>query len=356
MKEGFKRPLPAALRGGTTVAPTRISRETLVGEVAPDGATSVAHMFQSSMEGLGLSAWAVANRSRIDSALYRRGAVLLRGFATSTLAEFQAFSRIMSTEVIRYGERSSPRTELVDGVYTSTDHPADQRILMHTEQSYTLQWPMRLTFFSQVTAKAGGNTPLADTRKILQRIRPEVVERFRKLGVRYVRNYNTGLGLQWQTVFQTERRDEVERYCHANDISVAWRGGDRLRTWQTRAAIRHHPITGELVWFNHAMFFNVASLDEVGASMVASVGEEGLPTQTYYGDGTPIDVQDVLDIRAAYDAESVAFQWQDGDVLMIDNMLVAHGREAYAGPRKLVCAMTDPIDRVASVPATEVAA
>jgi len=55
---------------------------------------------------------------------------------------------------------------------------------------------------------------------------------------------------------------------------------------------------------------------------------------------------DVLEaIRDAYLKEEVVFDWLEGDVLMLDNLLVAHGRRPFRGPRKIVVGMSDPIRR-----------
>ena len=51
------------------------------------------------------------------------------------------------------------------------------------------------------------------------------------------------------------------------------------------------------------------------------------------------------ELRKAYRQETVAFPWETGDVLMLDNMLVAHGRESYSGPRKILAAMGEAYTR-----------
>ena len=66
-----------------------------------------------------------------------------------------------------------------------------------------------------------------------------------------------------------------------------------------------------------------------------------MPRNVFYGDGTPIDVAVLDEIRDLYHECSVAFPWQEGDILMIDNFLVAHGREAFSGPRRILVAMSD---------------
>jgi alpha-ketoglutarate-dependent taurine dioxygenase len=36
---------------------------------------------------------------------------------------------------------------------------------------------------------------------------------------------------------------------------------------------------------------------------------------------------------------AISFRWERGDVLLLDNYLVAHGRNPYEGPRKILVAM-----------------
>ena len=39
--------------------------------------------------------------------------------------------------------------------------------------------------------------------------------------------------------------------------------------------------------------------------------------------------------------QAVAFPWERGDILMLDNMLVAHGRKPFTGPRKILVGMAE---------------
>ena len=70
--------------------------------------------------------------------------------------------------------------------------------------------------------------------------------------------------------------------------------------------------------------------------------EEDLPNNTYYGDGSPIEPSVLDEIRDAYLKETVVFPWLKGDLLMLDNMLVAHGRAPFTEPRKILVGMADP--------------
>lgn len=78
--------------------------------------------------------------------------------------------------------------------------------------------------------------------------------------------------------------------------------------------------------------------------MLSSFREEDLPLNAYYGDGSQIE-DDVLDeIRDAYQQEKVVFTWQEGDILMLDNMLMAHGRTPFVGARKVLFGMAEPFN------------
>jgi alpha-ketoglutarate-dependent taurine dioxygenase len=243
-----------------------------------------------------------------------------------------------------YRERSSPRTKVGENIYTSTDYPATESIFPHNEHSYSNHFPLKLFFWCEIAAQQGGETPLGDTRKIYTRIPSGIREKFSEKGWMFVRNYNSGFGLPWQTVFQTEEKAVVEEYCRKADIMWEWPEEGKLRTRQVRSAIARHPYTQELVWFNHATFFHVTTLKpSIASALRANYAEDELPNNTFYGDGSPIPEEVMAVLRQAYVDEMVSFPWQPGDVILIDNMLVAHARAPYAGPRRILFAMAEPM-------------
>jgi alpha-ketoglutarate-dependent taurine dioxygenase len=158
-----------------------------------------------------------------------------------------------------------------------------------------------------------------------------------------VRNFGTGYGLSWQTAFQTDDPSEVNRHCAISGIEYEWLFPERLRTRQRRPAVSRHPVTGECVWFNHATFFHISTLDaEMRAGLLAELREEDLPYNTYYADGSSIEPRALEIVRQAYEEETIKFRWQRGDVLLLDNMLVAHGRSPFRGTRQIVVGMAEP--------------
>lgn len=287
---------------------------------------------------------ASAHRELIRQKLLVHGGILFRGFRDVTLDTFRHLIKVLSGEPLEYMERSSPRHEIKDYIYTSTDTPRQQSIFLHNEQSYNVAWPMGIFFYCLVPAQSGGATPLADCRRIYQRVSERTRLRFED-GYCYVRHFGSGLGLTWQEAFQAERRDEVEEYCRLNDIRFAWEANDGFSTRQVRPAVELHPETGEATWFNHLTFFNVATLGKAIAEALLSFGEAQLPNNTYYADGADIESSVLAELRAAYEAETVKFDWRAGDILMLDNMLVAHGREPFTPPREVAVGMAEPYTR-----------
>jgi alpha-ketoglutarate-dependent taurine dioxygenase len=300
-------------------------------------------MIRPAVAGLDLAVWAGSNLPFILTRLHRHGALLFRGFDVQGAEGLDRFIRAVAGEPLPYEERSSPRSRVSGNIYTSTDHPPSERIFLHNEQSYNLVFPLQLFFCCVTPAGRGGETPIADARRIFERIPPRVRERFMDRGYLYVRNFGDRLGLSWQTAFQTADRAVVEAYCQRNAIGFEWRSGDRLRTRQVRRAAGRHPFTGEPVWVNHATFFHVSTLPPaIGRALLEEMGEEELPNNTYYGDGEPIEPEVLSLLREAYCAETVEFPWARGDLLVIDNMLVSHGRATYEGPRHLLAGMASP--------------
>jgi alpha-ketoglutarate-dependent taurine dioxygenase len=287
-------------------------------------------------------AWVAQHRAALRAKLRSHGALLFRGFAVPGVDTFSATVSSISGPPLPYTERSSPRHAVDGHIYTSTDYPPEYPIFLHNEQSYNLSWCRVISFHCRKAAASGGQTPLADTRRILARLDPALVERFRQRRYMYTRNFGDGFGLSWQAAFQTESKADVEAYCRANSIEAEWKAAHRLRTRQVREAVHRHPDTGESVWFNHCAFFHVSTLPPpVRDTLLAGFAEDDLPNQTFYGDGEPIEPEVMTQLQQAYVAEKILFDWREGDILVVDNMLCSHGREPFQGERRVLTAMSE---------------
>jgi alpha-ketoglutarate-dependent taurine dioxygenase len=296
-----------------------------------------------------ISSFAEAHRQEIQAALLEHGGVLLRGFEVRTVEDFGRFIEASGLERIEYLYRSTPRTTVADKIFTTTEYPPQQEILLHNENAYQRDWPLKVSFCCLITANSGGATPIGDMRQITAAIGPRLLERFAERGVRYVRHYRSHIDLPWQVVFQTEDPEQVSEFCRAEGLEHEWLDAETLRTSQTAQGTAAHPLTGEQIFFNQAHLFHVSSLGPAGAeSLIKLFGADRLPRHATYGDGEEIAPEDLEQVRSAFRRHEVSFPWQPGDVLLLDNMQVAHGRRPYRGQRKVLAALLDAHSRYAA--------
>ena len=290
-------------------------------------------------ENVDLAEWAANNAGFIEERLAKHGAILFRDFPVDSPAAFERFAKAITPELFAdNGEH--PREPVGGDVYTPVFYPQEQLLLWHNENSFNLQWPMKIWFCCMRPADQGGETPVVDSRRVFELLAPEIRDRFVEKGVMYMRNYGEGPGLNWQTVFRTADRAEVEEKCRLNQMEFEWKGDDGLRTRCVRPAAVLHPRTGEPSWFNQAQHWHVSCLDPaVRESLQSMLRDEDLPRNCYYGDGSPIEDSVMSAILDVYRGLEVRFPWQRGDILMLDNVLTAHARRPFAGERKLLVAM-----------------
>lgn len=290
---------------------------------------------------LNIFEWVKENKELLEEYLIKYDGVLLRNFGIYSVSEFNKAVQIICPTLLDYVYCSTPRTRLGGKIYTATEYPADRTIPLHNENSYTKSWPHKIFFFSVIVASEGGETPIASSRNIYKRIDKSIKEKFETKGIMYVRNYTPGVDLSWQDVFQTEQKDEVDKFCKDNGIQIQWNSSSpELTTKQVCQASIKHPSTGELVWFNQAHLFHISSLDKSDRlSLIKELGENNLPRNTFYGDGSPIELEALEHIRKIYNEEKIKFKWQKGDIMILDNILTAHAREPFKGERKVAVAM-----------------
>ncbi len=297
-------------------------------------------LLEADLTGTKVTDWAERNRDDVERLVQQNGALLIRGLK---FVGSQQFGTVLTTlfgePLLQYTYRSTPRTELRGNVYTATEYHADQVIPQHNENSYSNRWAMRIGFLCTIPSPQGGATPICDSRRVYRELPDALKRRFEAHGVLYVRNYSD-IDIPWTEVFQTTDKSAVEAFCAENQLTWEWLDDKRLRTRQVNQATATHPVTAERVWFNQAHLFHVTNLEpEVQQSLLSVMSEAELPRNTYYGDGAPIESETLDTIRAVYERNMIAFEWQHNDLLLLDNMLYSHGRQRYSGNRQVLVGM-----------------
>ncbi|QFU91622.1 TauD/TfdA family dioxygenase [Amycolatopsis sp. YIM 10] len=277
----------------------------------------------------------------VGALLAQEKALVFRGFGITPDGLGEVFDALLPDR-LAYVHGNSPRTKVGDNLYTSTEYPPEYTISMHNELSYSHAWPSRLAFYCQQAPETGGATPLTDGVRWLAALDPDLREAFSG-GVRYRQNLHggRGLGKSWQSTFETEDRDEVEEFLRGTESTWEWKGDGGLRVEQIRPATHRHPVTGAEVWFNQADQWHPAGLgDETAAALARIMPAEDLPQSVTLADGAPIPGDWAVQIRDRGLAAAVDVEWHTGDLMVIDNVLVGHGRRPFTGPRRVLVAMS----------------
>ncbi|MET8093628.1 TauD/TfdA family dioxygenase [Micromonospora sp. NPDC005220] len=287
--------------------------------------------------------WFEDNRLAVADLLAGHGAVVVRGLVWADTATFGQLAETAFGPLMVEREGFAKRDDFGSGVYSGTEWTPDFPMCMHHELSYTAAPPRYLMFGCVQPPAKGGVTGLSDSRVILEQLPPTMVSEFTARGWQLTRNYNSETGVTWAEAFGLSSRAEVEAYCDRHGIAWQWRSGGGLRTTQRLTAIVEHPADGSARWFNQIAFLNKWTLDPlIRDFLIFEYGEDGLPFDTSFGDGTPISADIVETINAVYEANTLREPWQRGDLLLVDNVAMAHSREVFEGDRQIVVAMATP--------------
>ncbi len=313
------------------------------------------------------------HRSWLQDQLQTRGAALLRGFGLRTPAEFEAAARAVEPELKNEYLGTSPRDALTPYVFSASELPPYYPIPQHCEMTFVKQPPRRLMFACLVAPQGGGGeTPLCDMRTVAAEIDAGVRDRFERGGIRIIRNYGgpSGQGRRdlwqlkrWDELFQTTDRAVVEAKCAAEGVfkDLRWGPGDRLRLISEHDALRAHPESGAPVWFNHSQVFHLSTapaelrriyrrtgeLRSLALWRFAQVavaakrrftGSDAQALHCTHRDGREIADGDLENVRDTIWRHMIAEPWRQGDMVVIDNFAVSHGRLPYRGPRQVVVA------------------
>ena len=299
-------------------------------------------LFEPDDPGAELGRWVELNTHGLDETLRETGALLIRGFrhegAPSIARSIRAFGNSLD---YRYGV--SPREKFEDDVYTSTELDPALTLPLHSELSFSPHFPATVAFLCITPAGTGGQTPIADNRHVFDSIPLRLRRRFDD-GIVYVRNYppDPKKIASWKRVFETDDPGEVERFCRERAIEFKWVERGWLHTKQLMPAVRSL-LGGERVWFNQAHLFHSSTVGlRADLSTLDPRRLKRLPRNALFADESRIPTHVIRAITRSFQANSAAFEWESGDLLVLDNMRFSHGRMPFVGERKVLVAMSGP--------------
>ncbi|XP_002737284.1 dapdiamide synthesis protein DdaC-like [Saccoglossus kowalevskii] len=292
------------------------------------------------------SDWAKVAKEVIDANLTEYGAILFRGMPINGGDRFSQFLVDLGYETMGYEGGLAVRQKVAPGVLTASDDLPEVTIQPHNEMGYRKTFPKKLFFSCEIAPEpgCGGETGITRVKDIEAKLKPEVKEKFRKLGINYhfyLHSIENSRYKSWQETFFTENKSDVEKYMDRMNYEHKWQDDGAVSYWYTLPAFTKHHKTGEELWFNHVHRHHSTNL----AEHPKYADEPDLPPlrfpyHTGYGDGTELEPEVLQHLRDVIWQVSVGFQLQKSDIIVFDNMLVQHSRLGFTGKRKLLAAMT----------------
>jgi alpha-ketoglutarate-dependent taurine dioxygenase len=316
--------------------------------------------------------WLAANSGQLANDILSHGAVLLRGFDVSDASAFERIALAIDPQLSSEYPGVALRRHVTQFVHTASELPSYYPIPQHAELAYTSSPPRKVFFFCETAPRKGGETPLSDLRKVWSELSEGLRAKLEQHQIRYRRvhggpdegPFRLWGGRRWSDVFETRDREVVEQAAREQGLTLSWLPDGALSLENTLPACRTHPVSGITAWHNHANIFHpdgpmleysrLARLQGTVRSLAVNLVLAALswcrrslvPPQRYdwsvsYGDGSHISRSELTEIYDAIWRHIAHFRWQRGDLLVVDNYAVSHGRLPYSGERSVLVAMTD---------------
>jgi hypothetical protein len=201
------------------------------------------------------------------------------------------------------------------------------------------QPPAYIFFYCDTPPDTGGETPIVLSNRVYQRfheISPDFADQMEEHGARYVRvmpeedDNSSPIGRSWCATFQTGDRAAAEVAMRAAGMEWEWlESGDLWTITRPLPAIRTDPRSSKKTFFN-----------SVVAAYTGWIDRRNDPKKSVrLGDDSPVDGEALAKTAVAMQEECVAFRWQRGDLLIIDNALVMHSRRPFTGERCILASI-----------------
>jgi hypothetical protein len=288
----------------------------------------------------GAVAWVIATRRDLEGCLRAEGAVLVRGLPLRSAHDFDAIVGAMGVTPFSYAESLSNavRISRTGRVVTANEAPPSVTIHLHHELAQTPVVPSQIVFFCEHPAARGGATSLCRSDLLYQRLvreMPAFVERCERAGLRYTtvmpaeNDPSSGVGRSWRSTFGVATAAQAEERMQRLGYGWQWLPDGTLRaTTPVLPAVR--ALGGGRKSFFNQLIAVVAGWRDARNDPSRAVA---------HGDGTPVDLEAVRAATAVAEELAVDVAWQTGDMLLVDNYVVMHGRRSFEGPRSVLVSL-----------------
>jgi hypothetical protein len=295
----------------------------------------------------------IANREAILQQLEDTGAIWLRGYDLMKSKEgFQRFYEALELEPCQDPLASVGARAVVDkkgAMYEAVNKPSRAKFFVGMHNESTFKRTNRVgAFVCFKRATKGGEFLLLDGRKALADMDPEVLKPLYERGVRFsnaelpffdfLRSTPAPVKDTLMPVFKGVADVAVGAKIDM-ELDLKWaedeKDGLRLMAFSPpQSPVNRHPATGDPAWFCNVHSHSRYLRDTRDGDLPETSGASKLNrTDMFYGDGTPIPREHLEHIDEVTMRNLVYVPMEEGDVVLVDNYQVMHGRDVFEGER-----------------------
>jgi len=300
--------------------------------------------------GFDLESWLYQNQELVQEQLDHQGAILLRGLNIDSAPRLDDFVSLFPLNNFPYDQSLSNALRLnkTERVFTANEAPAHLDIVLHHEMAQTTFFPDWLFFSCALKAEAGGATPVCRSDLVYQDLlqhRPRFIHQCEEQGFYYRQKFafesdqTSAQGRSWPHLLELNQALDLPALQTAaqeklTQLGYRWQ-------WHNRVLEIISPVlpgirrakNQQKVFFNQLLAAYTSWNNDLNSGVLS----------VFYGHGQSIDEHDIKALQDVCQKHTQDIRWEVGDVAILDNHMVMHGRRAYTGKRQVFASLAvDP--------------
>ncbi|MDZ8079099.1 MAG: TauD/TfdA family dioxygenase [Nostoc sp. DcaGUA01] len=241
------------------------------------------------------------------------GILLFRGFMANAEI-FKEFSNSLSTDFINYAGGAFSRRVINGDETLLSVNDFKSEIKLHGEMYYQQNIPLMLWFFCANPPLKDGETTICDGRQFFNELSSSTKKLFRKNNLKFTVRMSEE---DWNKKYQTNDLSKLEEMCQKNNTHLQINADQSILLEYICPGIIPSRCGKYQVFINSLLPTKQLS-----------------PKILKFEDNSEIPDEVMSELNEIAEKITTEISWQKGDILMIDNTRILHGRRAFADDQR----------------------
>lgn len=230
-----------------------------------------------------------------------------------------------------------------DTLLSTTGNTQGFPIPLHGEMYYLKNKPNLLCFYCDNPPSKAGETTICSGIAVFNNLTESTKQFLKNNKIKYIRHLADG---EWQTAFQTNDLSVMHKFCDENEtkLSINPQTGAITTEYVCSAIVKSQD--GQDVFINNILTIYMTEWAfETGwiSKNLSEISGRSCPLVVRMEDNSRIPNDIIEEIKQVTESLTTDIIWQKGDILMIDNTKILHGRrEAIGSDRRIYVRMGKP--------------